>query len=355
MAKTSIDLIDEVDMFPYAETDSDAFTKMNAGLYTLVWRDSQGTYPIGYILDRVARELYQVPEEVRGKMECDDEKKTIVLFQEPTEEQRTRRATTLADYWRKNGTFPLLRRWRDELWPVYGRSGELLFSMERAAIGLLGTVRYGVHMIAYVKDETAPHGIRLWVPTRARNKATFPGMLDNTVAGGLMTGEDPFECVIREADEEASLPDDIVRKGAKFVGNVTYIYITDEGQVGEGGFIYPECQWLYDLELPNDVIPQPKDGEAEKFDLCDVNRVKADLAEGRFKSNCALVTLDFFIRHGILTDENEPEIDQIKRRVRRDIPFPGPHQSSQRRDRVFDFENHWGQHGGFRMGIINMA
>ncbi|KAH7173625.1 NUDIX hydrolase domain-like protein [Fusarium flagelliforme] len=330
MAKTSIDLIDEVDMFPYAETDSAAFKSMKAGLYTLTWEDSQGVYPIGYVLDRVVKELHRVPEDVRGKMICDEAERTIALFQEPTEEERTRRVAALADYWRQKGTFPLLRGWRNELWPVYGRTGELLFSMERAAMGLIGTMRYGVHMVAYVKDDTSPYGVRLWVPTRARNKSTFPGMLDNTVAGGLMTGEDPFECVIREADEEASLPESTVRQNAKFVGNVTYIYITDEGQVGEGGFIYPECQWVYHLELSNDVIPQPKDGEAERFDLCDVDQVKTDLAGGRFKPNCALVTLDFFIRHGILTDENEPKIEQIKRRVRRDIPFPGPHQSNWR-------------------------
>ncbi|RSM07967.1 hypothetical protein CEP52_004929 [Fusarium oligoseptatum] len=330
MAKTNIDLIDDVDMFPYSDTDHDTFTKMNAGLYTLVWEDAQGTYPIGYILDRVFQELLKVPEEVRGRMEYDTEKRTVALFREGTEQERTRCVAALGDYWRQNKTFPLLRGWRNELWPVYGRTGELLFSMERAAMGLIGTMRYGVHMIAYVRDETAPYGLRLWVPTRARNKSTFPSMLDNTVAGGLMTGEDPFECVIREADEEASLPDETVRKGAKFVGNVTYIYITDAGQVGEGGFIYPECQWVYHLELPGDVVPQPKDGEAERFDLCDVDQVRADLAKGRFKPNCALVTLDFFIRHGILTQENEPEIEQIKRRVRRDIPFPGPHQSNWR-------------------------
>ncbi|KAF4996826.1 hypothetical protein FGRMN_4255 [Fusarium graminum] len=328
MAKTSIDLIDEVDIFPYAETDPNAFSTMSAGLYTFIWKDGQGTYPIGYILDRVVKELLQVPEDIRGEIECNEEKRTVALFQEPTETERTGRATALANYWRERGTFPLLRGWRNELWPVYGRTGELLFSMERAAMGLIGTMRYGVHMVAYVKDNTAPHGVRIWVPTRAQNKSTFPGMLDNTVAGGLMTGEDPFECVIREADEEASLPEDIVRRGAKFVGNVTYIYITDEGQVGEGGFIYPECQWVYHLELPGNVIPQPKDGEAEKFDLCDVEQVKADLAKGLFKPNCALVTLDFFIRCGILTDENEPEIEQIRRRIRRDIPFPGPHQSN---------------------------
>lgn len=301
---------------------------MNAGLWTLVWEDADGSYPIGYILERVFQELLKVPRDIRGELQYDEENRTVTLFREPTQDERSRRVAILADYWRQKQTFPLLRGWRNELWPVHGRKGELLFSMERAAMGLIGTMRYGVHMIAYVRDETAPYGVRLWTSTRAKNKSTFPSMLDNTVAGGLMTDEDPFECIIREADEEASLPEDLVRKGAKFVGNVTYIYITDANKVGEGGFIYPECQWVYHLELPADVIPQPKDGEVERFDLCDVHQIKADLAKGLYKPNCALVTLDFFMHHGILTRENEPQIDQIKKRVRRDIPFPGPHQSN---------------------------
>lgn len=181
-------------------------------------------------------------------------------------------------------------------------------------------------MVAYIEHPTAPHGIKIWVPKRASNKSTFPGMLDNTVAGGLMTGEDPFECIIREADEEASLPDPLVRGTAEWVGNVTYIYITEAKHVGEDGYIYPECQWVYDLKLPVDVVPRPKDGEVEEFLLCDVDEIKRDLRAGKFKPNCALVMIDFFIRHGILTEANEPDLAAIKARMHRDLPFPGPHQ-----------------------------
>jgi hypothetical protein len=152
-------------------------------------------------------------------------------------------------------------------------------------------------------------------------------MLDNTVAGGLMTGEDPFECVIREADEEASLPDHVVRGLAKHVGKVSYVYITD-ARAGEAGLIYPECQWVYDLELPCDIIPKPKDGEVESFRLCSVDEIQEDLALGRFKPNCSLVLIDFFIRHGIMTRENEPDFDEIWRRLRRDLPFPNPYKTA---------------------------
>lgn len=291
-----------------------------------MWKDNDGTYAIGYMLSRVVKEFLQVPEQVRGPMEVDHVNMTVSLFQGRTEPERTATVAKLAAHLRQHERFKLLKGWRDELWPVYGRNGDLLFSMERGAMGLLGTVRYGVHMTAFVRDPTAPHGINLWVPKRASDKSTFPGMLDNTVAGGLMTDEDPFECIIREADEEASLPDSLVRDNAREVGTVTYIYVTDEKNVGEADFIYPECQWVYDLELSSHTIPKPKDGEVEEFRLCDVDQVKQDLAEGNFKDNCALVMLDFFSRHGILTQDNEPELNAIQRRMHRTLPFPGPHQ-----------------------------
>ncbi|KYK55864.1 thiamin pyrophosphokinase- protein [Drechmeria coniospora] len=327
--KSNIELIGEADNFPYScHADDGKHQPPCEGLYTLLWEDDQGQYPIGYMLDRVVQALMRMPANVTGEMKISHENRTLLLFQQlPTEMDRSRAAAVLANSLRSQDTFRLLRGWRDEAWPVYSRKGELLFSIERTAMGLLGTMRYGVHMTAYVADATAPHGLKMWVPRRAADKSTFPGMLDNTVAGGLMTGEDPLECIAREADEEASLPQDLVQRQARCVGTVTYIYVTDREHVGDDGFIYPECQWVYDLELPTDVIPRPKDGEVEQFYLCDVDQVKQYLSEGKFKHNCALVVLDFFIRHGILSEDNERDLGLMRQRMHRKIPFPGPHQT----------------------------
>lgn len=295
-------------------------------IYTLVWQDEEGEVPIGYMLRPVFEKLMEVPESIRGRVDLDPAKGTVSLLELPTEAERTRAFAKLNQHMREHQTFKILRGWRDELWPVYGRGGELLFSMERSAMGLYGNMRYGVHMTAYVRAPGSSHGMKLWVAKRAATKSTYPGMLDNTAAGGLMTGEDPFECMVREADEEASIPQDLMRKGAKEVGTIAYIYITDARSGGENGLVYPECQWIYELELPEDVVPQPQDGEAEGFTLCSVEETQALLAQGRFKPNCAVVLLDFFVRHGILTRENEPDYDEIIRRMHRRMPFPGPHQ-----------------------------
>lgn len=294
-------------------------------LYTLVWQDSEGVFPIGYMLKSVFDELKLVPPAIRGDMIFDPFSKTVKMFHKPTtERKRTELAAATTRYLRLNQSFRILKGWRGELWPVYGRNGELLFSMERAAVALFGYMRYGVHLIAYVHCPTASYGIKLWVPKRSQAKSQWPGMFDTTVAGGLTTNEDPFECVIREADEEASLPEQVVRERARLAGLVKYIYVNDT-RIGGEGYVYPECQWVYDLELPDAIIPEPNDGEVESFMLCTVDEVKEQLAAGRWKPNCAVIMLDFFVRMGILTRENEPQLDNIEARLRRQLPFPGPH------------------------------
>ena len=257
-----------------------------------------------------------------------------LLARQTTEPARTKTIEALNQYWRTKETFKVLAGWRDELWPVYGRGSgdkanqELLFSVERAATGLFGVVRYGVHLTAYVAD-SATSEIKIWVPRRAATKSTYPSMLDNTVAGGLMTAEDPFECMVREADEEASLPEHVVRDNVKAAGIITYVYITDERAGGEAGYIYPECEWIYDLLLPESVVPQPKDGEVESFMLCTVAEVREQLSQGLYKPNCAVVLVHFLARHGLLTLENEPHLAAIMGRLQRKLAFPGPHEAEQ--------------------------
>jgi len=56
--------------------------------------------------------------------------------------------------------------------------------------------------------------------------------------------------------------------------------------------------------------------------LLDVEKVKEKLSQGLFKPNCTLVVLDFFIRHNILTPENDPNYLEIVARLHRKFEFP---------------------------------
>lgn len=52
------------------------------------------------------------------------------------------------------------------------------------------------YLAAYVRTEDEQY--KIWVPKRAATKATWPGYLDNSVAGGITTGDSPLETLIRE-------------------------------------------------------------------------------------------------------------------------------------------------------------
>lgn len=222
---------------------------------------------------------------------------------------------------RATGHFKVLEKWRDELYPVYGPNGEALFDIERAASALFGIVTYGCHMTVYTRD-THVGGMKIWVPRRARNKQTYGGMLDNSVAGGIASGEEPFESLVREAHEEASLPEAVVRDNARAAGTVTYFYIRDERAGGETNLLQPECQYIYDLEVPSEILCKPGDDEVEEFHLWGVDEVKQALGRGEFKPNTALVMIDFFIRHGIITQRDERDYIELVSRLHRKLEFP---------------------------------
>ena len=149
----------------------------------------------------------------------------------------------LCERWRDTGLWPDVigpRKWRAELYPVYrnpfgqrdyptdgaeaaaGDGLNYAFEMERAASALFGIVTFGIHMTVCEQDEDGAY--HLWVPRRAATKQTWPGYLDNSVAGGIPAGISVFECVVKESMEEASIPEDVVRKYAHPVGSVSYFF-----------------------------------------------------------------------------------------------------------------------------------
>ena len=302
--------------FPYYQDDPQIYTA-RVSTYSKFLVEGCNV-PLGYMLPATVEGL-QWP----GYWKVDSDARTITLYcRDEDEDTATVHSKSIAqtmDLARSASTFRVLKGWRNELYPVYGPNRELLLNIERAACPLFGVVTYGVHMMAYVQTR---EGMKLWVPRRARNKQTYGGMLDNTVAGGISTGEEPFESLVREAAEEASLPEDLVRKRAKAVGTVTYFYVRDERAGGETGLLQPECQYVYDLEVGEDVVPKPGDNEVEKFHLWTVEEIQVALGNGDFKPNCALVMLDFFVRHGILTQANEKDYIEIVSRLHRRLDFP---------------------------------
>ncbi|KAF9874926.1 NUDIX domain-containing protein [Colletotrichum karsti] len=208
--------------------------------------------------------------------------------------------------------FPTLSGKHSEPFRVLGANH--FVSIERFTAPLFGISSRGAHMTAYVNTA---EGMKIWVPRRSAHLFTFPDLLDTTVAGGVKAEDSPFDCIVAEATEEASLPVEFVNKNARAVGAVTYVSMNETK-----GTFFPTVLYCYDLELPETIEPEPGDDEVSGFKLMTIAQINKAMLEGQFKPNCVLVMLDFFIRHNIITSENEEDYVEIVSRLRRHLPIP---------------------------------
>ncbi|KAJ2848766.1 hypothetical protein IWW36_003094 [Coemansia brasiliensis] len=228
---------------------------------------------------------------------------------------RTAGLKDLLAFMREQKSWPSLAKWRDELYPVYGDAKEpngISLYMERAASYNFGIRTFGVHINGIVKND---EGIRMWVAKRSINKQTYPGMLDQIAAGGIGNGIGVRASMLKECDEEAGIPLEIAQQ-AKCAGTIQYFMQSELG-------LQPETQYIYDLELPSDFVPFPKDGEVDSFSLWTIDKVVEHMKNNKFKPNCALFIIDFLIRHDFINPENEPDFLRIMDNIHRPLPFPG--------------------------------
>lgn len=196
---------------------------------------------------------------------------------------------------------------RGEMYRVdTGFGGLVLFEMDRGAVDCFGVYAYGVHVNGYVRSKD---GLKLWIGKRAPDKAVAPSKLDNLVAGGLPAGMSLIDNLIKEAAEEAAI-DEALGRQAHAVGVITYCRETRWG-------LKPDVLFCYDLEVPETFEPRNTDGELVGFTLMSTDAVLRLLREtDDFKFNVTLVVIDFFIRHGILNADNEPDYLALCRGVR---------------------------------------
>ncbi len=196
-----------------------------------------------------------------------------------------------------------VKGWRGEIYPVAESFGAPpLLTMERAAVPYFGVRAWGIHLNGFVRDGT---GIRLWIGRRAHDKQTYPGALDNLVAGGQPVGIGLRENLVKEAAEEASIPAALVAAAVP-VGAISYCQEAPEG-------LKPDVLFVYDLELPAEFVPRNTDGEIEEFFLWPAATVMHTVARTtEFKFNCNLVNIDFFIRHGLIPPEHPDYLEIVK-------------------------------------------
>ena len=203
----------------------------------------------------------------------------------------------------------LIRKLRREPYPVKRRWLEQeLLRCDRRLATHLGFRAFGVHVNGYVRKAD---GLYLWVGVRAKDKAVAPGKLDNLIAGGQPAGLGIMENLVKEAAEEADVPEALARQ-ARSVGVLSYM--TDWGELGSKD----DVLFLYDLELPETFTPRNTDGEVERFELWPAEEALARAAETEhFKYNVSPVIIDFAVRHGLLTSDDTPHYEMLAEGLRR--------------------------------------
>ncbi|HEX3883692.1 MAG TPA: DUF4743 domain-containing protein [Stellaceae bacterium] len=195
----------------------------------------------------------------------------------------------------------LVPKVRNETFDVMPRWGEPpIFRLDRGAVPFFGVRAYGVHLNGYREGGR----VSLWIGRRAPDKRVEPDKLDNLVAGGIGNGHGIGATLVKEADEEASIPAELIARAVP-VGAMTYRMESEHG-------IRDDVMFLYDLEVPADFTPRNRDGEIVRFELMPAETVLDRIrTTDDFKFNVNLVILDFAIRHGLLHPDEPDYLDLV--------------------------------------------
>ena len=173
--------------------------------------------------------------------------------------------------------------------------GPVLATLDRGAIPAFGIISQGVHVNGLVRRPDGPH---IWVGWRSRDKAVAPGKLDHLIAGGIPAGLSAEQTLVKEAEEEASVPAALAMQAMR-VGRVSYVMRNDEG-------LRRDVLHAFDLDLPEGFVPRPGDDEVERFELWPAQRVLEAVRDtDDVKFNVNLVLIDLFLREGLIPPEGE--------------------------------------------------
>jgi hypothetical protein len=250
---------------------------------------------VGYLKDAMCKALGQWPQD----FSISD--KRVDLIVEANDFQRASEQLDAAVH--KLVEQGVIGKYLGEIYPITGTNREQQYALlDRGAAGYFGIRTYGQHLNGYVETDS---GLKLWVARRSADRIQFPNKLDNIVAGGLPQNLTLQQNLLKECQEEADIPEHLVAQ-AVATGAVSYCCETEIG-------LKPDTLYCYDLQLPESFIPTNTDGEVAEFMLMDVHEVLELVLESEeFKTNCNLVLLDFFVRHGVIDPEQPGYLELLE-------------------------------------------
>lgn len=175
--------------------------------------------------------------------------------------------------------------WRDEQLAVCNAQGRRVGTIERGAVRVLGLATQAVHLVGATADGTG-----LWVQQRAFDKPNNPGMWD-TLMGGMVSAADTVpQALERETWEEAGLRIDALQP---VVHGGPVDFARPSREAGGTGYMVERIDWFH-ATVPEGMEPVNQDGEVERFERLPHAVVQAQLAQGAFTAEAALVLAGFY-------------------------------------------------------------
>ena len=222
---------------------------------------------------------------------------------------RAKAVADLAPALAATGLFP---KPRGEIYAVRNHWSERpAFTIDRALVPGFGLRAFGVHVNGVVEKKSGPH---LWIGTRAKDLLVEPCKRDNMVAGGQPAKLGLMENLIKECGEEAHIKPALARR-AKPASLLSYSFESPAG-------LRCDTLFCYDLVMSAAFKPRPSE-EIARYELKPLTTVLKEVCTSKvYKFNVNMVIIDFAIRRGVITPENEPDYEKIVAGMHQRPQFP---------------------------------
>ncbi len=185
-----------------------------------------------------------------------------------------------------------IRGWRGETCAIRAREGAApAFHIERAATRFFGLRSSAAHLNGHTGEGAK---LRILIARRAVAKAIDAGLLDTLVAGGVPSGQDAWQTLLRESGEEAGIPAALAEQ-ARPAGVLRVCREAPEG-------LHSEILFVHDLALPTDFRPRNTDGEVSEFLSLEPQALLGRIAGGEMTVEAGLVAADFLLRQARVRD-----------------------------------------------------
>lgn len=184
----------------------------------------------------------------------------------------------------------LLPGWRNERVGIFGPDSPApLFRIERGLLRPLGLLLRTVQVNVIVQ---AADGLKLWAARRAVTKPVDPGRMDSLVAGGIAGDETPTLTLVREAAEEAGIPEAIARQAMP----VAIMDARHIDQEGHDPVLHRERMHVHDLQVSARFQPSHPDGEVSESALLGTAEVLQQIHDGLWTAEGAWASINLIHR-----------------------------------------------------------